>query len=49
MILGLRYYQGFSNALDRDFAISDGANRSNYIGASVSFPFIATDTDEYGD
>lgn len=41
LILGLRYYQGFTNALRDDFAYVDGDNRSNYFGLSASFPFIA--------
>jgi len=46
LILGLRYYQGFTNALRDDFAYVNGDNRSNYFGLSASFPFIADPSGE---
>ena len=40
MVLGIRYYQGFNDVVRQETVFTPGSNRSNYIGAMVSFPFI---------
>jgi hypothetical protein len=45
MVLGIRYYQGFNDVVRQETGFTKGNNRSNYIGAMVSFPFIE-DTDK---
>ena len=41
MILGLRYYQGFSEVVKKETGFTDGSSTSNYFGICLSFPFIA--------
>lgn len=40
MVLGIRYYQGFNDVVRQETGFARGNNRTNYIGAMVSFPFI---------
>jgi hypothetical protein len=46
LILGLRYYQGFTSALRSDFTNSNQGSRNNYFGLSASFPFIADSAEQ---